>query len=125
MMTGMRKLLIALSFLAVIQPCHAIDGKTLKEWCHAAAEKAFGDSPTTFRDGYCMGITEGVIALARQRSLNAFCAPEPTGEVILLRALLKYLDAHPERLNESAEVLVLDALGEIYPCLSSDLVPED
>lgn len=124
-MTGMRKLLIALSFLAVIQPCQAIDGKTLKEWCHAAVEKTIGDTPTTFRDGYCMGMTEGVIALARQRSLNAFCAPEPTGEAILLRALLKYLDTHPERLNESAEVLVLDALGEVYPCLSPDPAPAD
>lgn len=124
-MTSMKKMLIALSLLAVIQPCHAIDGTTLKEWCHTAAEKTFGDSPTTFRDGYCMGMTEGVIALARQRSLNAFCAPEPTGEAILLRALLKFLDAHPERLKESAEVLVLDALGEAYPCQPLESVPAD
>jgi hypothetical protein len=116
MMISMKKVLVALSLLAVIQPCHAIDGKTLKAWCHTATEKTFGDSPTTFRDGYCMGMTEGVMALAKQRSLNVFCAPESAGQAMLLRAVLRFLDANPERLKEPAEVLILDALGDAYPC---------
>jgi hypothetical protein len=99
MITSMKKSLIALLLLAVIQPCHAIDGKTLKEWCHTAAEKTFGDNSTTFRDGYCMGMTEGVMALAKQRSLNAFCPPEPTGKAMLLRTMLRYLDTHPARMR--------------------------
>jgi hypothetical protein len=120
MIISMKKLLIALLLLVVVQPCHAIDGKTLSEWCHTATEKTFGDSPTTFRDGYCMGMTEGVMALAKQRSLKAFCAPESTGQAMLLRTVLLFLDTHPERLKEQAEVLILDALGDAYPCQKSE-----
>lgn len=112
----MKKTLLALTLLTVTYPCHAIDGETLKTWCHQSVEKSPGSDLATFRDGYCMGMTEGVMALAGQRSLMAFCAPEPTSKTMLLRTVLSFLDAHPERLKASAEVLILEALGEAYPC---------
>lgn len=116
MMIAMKKSLLMLLLLATIPPCHAIDGKTLREWCHQVVEKAPGLDPMTFRDGYCMGMTEGVIALSTQRSLKAFCAPEPSGKTMLLRTIIGFLDSHPEQLNSPAEKLILDALGEAYPC---------
>lgn len=115
-MIRMRKSLIALLLLAVVLPCHAIDGRTLQTWCHQVVEKAPGLDPMTFRDGYCRGMTEGVMALAKQRPLMAFCAPEQTGQNMLLRTIIAYLDAHPQRLNSPAEILILEALGEAYPC---------
>lgn len=116
MMNPMKKTLIALSLLAVIHPCHAVDGHALQEWCHQAVEKAPGRDPMTFRDGYCMGVVEGVMALAAQRSLNAFCPPPQIGKTMLLRTIVGFLGSHPEQLNGPAEKLVLDALGESYPC---------
>jgi hypothetical protein len=126
MMIGMKKMLIALSLLAVTHPCQAIDGNTLKEWCHQFVEKAPGLDSMTFRDGYCMGAVESVMALATQRSLKAFCAPEQTSKTMLLRTILGFLDSHPERLNSPAEVLILDAMGEAYPCQQPpDTSPEN
>lgn len=116
MMNSMKKSLIALFLLAVIQPCHAIDGHALQEWCHQAVEKAPGRDPMTFRDGYCMGLVEGVMALSTQRSLKAFCPPAQIGKTMLLRTMIGFLDSHPEQLNSPAEKLILDALGETYPC---------
>lgn len=116
MMIHMKKALTALSLLAVIHPCYAIDGNTLKDWCHQVAEKAPGRDPMTFRDGYCVGAVESVMALATQRSLNVFCPPAQTGKTMLLRTVIGFLDSHPEWLNRPAESLILDALGETYPC---------
>lgn len=124
-MNPMKKMLIALSLFAVIHPCHAVDGHALKEWCHQAVEKAPGLDPMTFRDGYCMGVVEGVMALATQRSLNAFCPPAQTGKNMLLRTIVGFLDSHQEQLNSPAEKLILDALGESYPCQKSVPTPEE
>jgi hypothetical protein len=123
MMNNMKRTLIALSLLAVTFPCHAIDGNALKEWCHQVVEKAPGRDPMTFRDGYCMGMVEGVMALATQRSLNAFCPPAQIGKTMLLRTIIGFLDSHPEQLNRPAEKLVLDALGETYPCQPPVVAP--
>ncbi len=115
-MAGMKKILFALLLFGLNGPSWAIDGRALQEWCHEAVEKSPGRDAMTFRDGYCMGMVEGVMALATQRSLNAFCAPEPSGKSMLLRTVIGYLDGHPDKLGGPAEKLILDALGETYPC---------
>ena len=115
----MKKLLILFLLLGCYEPCLAIDGHALQEWCREAVEKAPGRDPMTFGDGYCMGMVEGVMALSTQRKLHAFCAPESSGKGMLLRTIQGYLDAHPRQLDTQAETLILDALGEAYPCQSS------
>lgn len=120
----MKKSLLILLMLGFASPCNAIDGATLKEWCHQVVEKAPGIDPMTFRDGYCMGMTEGVVALARQHSLNAFCAPESLGAGMLLRTILAFLDTHPEKLRVPAEAVLLEALGDTYPCKPAEPLPE-
>ncbi len=115
----MKKILFLLLLCVFNDECLAIDGKVLQAWCHQAVEKAPGRDEMIFQDGYCMGLVDGVMALAADRSVNAFCAPSSGSKSMLLRTILGYLDSHPERSGGAAEKLILDALGEAYPCQSS------
>lgn len=119
----MKNFIVALSLWIFCPLALAVDGATFQSWCSQAVEKAPGVDPTTFRDGYCMGVTETVIALSSRGPLHAFCAPERTGQRMLLRVVLAYLKAHPEQLSKPAEGLVIKALGETYPCGGYTITP--
>ena len=71
--------------------------------------------------GYCVGWTESYLiniqAFGGKIPAMKACLPKEGLDVFDgVRILIKYLENHPNRLNESASVLTLDAFKEAFPC---------
>jgi hypothetical protein len=69
--------------------------------------------------GFCVGAVSGVRFLAATTTKNAqypVCVSDdvPRGQV--LSVVVRYLQNHPERLNDNFLWLVMDALREAWPC---------
>ena len=101
--------------------CYANDGNSLLEHCSAAIQKLEGQTNVNaIRFGYCYGYIQGVIDM---NSFNIssgqpplFCLPQTISNGRIARLLFDYLKNHPERLQERAGLLVVDAYTEAFPC---------
>jgi hypothetical protein len=84
----------------------------------------FTDMSSAFESGMCQGELFGVWNTASilnhlpsvQARLLTFCSPEEVTLLRIRRIVVNYLQAHPERLQESSSILILDALREAFPC---------
>ena len=71
----------------------------------------------SFMEGMCLGMLQGIVGVGRGLPAEIrFCQPpnNPTREP--LAVVVRFLDAHPERLNEKFGVLALEAFRGAYPC---------
>jgi len=68
----------------------------------------------TFFAGRCMGVVEVLNALNLDTKL--FCTPEGTNTLQLVRNIVGYLEARPERMNEDFRLLANEALAKTWPC---------
>ena len=86
-------------------------GLDLRDYCNA--EKG------TQKFQVCLAYIVGVMDSYANKALvkaDFFCVPEVIkGEQIQLIAQ-KYLDSHPEQLHYVASSLLVEALGETFPC---------
>jgi hypothetical protein len=132
----MRKLamLAALFLLAAARPLAAedlTDGKHLLAGCQSAL--AGFDRPggnitpaDALNTGVCIGFLQGVAGAHLRDTLRsaeagrllprAFCIPDRVTAPEQARALLAYLNAHPERLSENGVALAYAAFAEAWPC---------
>ena len=69
----------------------------------------------SFRDGFCRGMIEGV------SSASSRVCPESRDLVQEVRIVLKYLQDHPEELNQRNTTLIDKALSRAFPCDDSDV----
>ncbi len=72
------------------------------------------DSKNEFRQGVCVGevaglATDGAIA-------NQTCVPDTASNQDLVRVVVRFVDAHSQRLQEPFGVLALEALRSVWPC---------
>lgn len=68
--------------------------------------------------GYVMGIADGFLyAQIADPKRTAICIPE-TGYTVGqgVRVLKKYLEDHPETLNQNASIIALTAFRAAFPC---------
>jgi hypothetical protein len=89
------------------------DGNTLQEWC-------------TSSDRWGMGACRGYIAGARDMLLDwknnitenwsVVCEPEGVTAGQAAAVVIKWLNEHPEKRHEGAQMLVFMALNEAFPC---------
>ena len=106
----MRILALALLLSALAAPAHAqfLTGKLLQEYLdEAQAGTSFAKRAIAI--GYVAGIHDAVSG--RKICAEATFTAEQSMEIVD-----RYLRAHPERLAESAAVLVIQALSESFPC---------
>lgn len=85
------------------------------------------------RAGYCLGYLAGAWEGIRQGAalslgsggaggsgkVDAFlgvCLPSGTTSQQMIDAFVTYIEVYPERRNDAAQVLLLSALREAYPC---------
>jgi C4-dicarboxylate transporter len=68
------------------------------------------DKNAPVRQGICVGIVEGVAF--------ASCVELPEGVNVpqLVRVVLRYIEARPQRMHESFPELALEALRDAWPC---------
>jgi Rap1a immunity proteins len=70
-----------------------------------------------FMEGMCLGVLQGMSGVARALPADIrSCQPPGNPYKDLLAVVVRFLDAHPERLHESFGKLALEALREAYPC---------
>ena len=68
------------------------------------------DNSATFNDGVCFGYVVGVTALIDDcEGRNVTYGQE-------LRVVLKYMDDHPEQLDQQSTVIIRRALLAAFPC---------
>jgi hypothetical protein len=93
-----------------------IDGENLARVCDPAQEGHI------FRPGVCSGYIMAAIDLDETLTKRGlihkplFCMPENVPISRVTAVVTDYLKAHPERRDESAAMLVIDALGAKFPC---------
>jgi hypothetical protein len=93
-----------------------IDGNWLLTSCQIAL-KHLDDPQTTLsyldavRIGYCEGITQGAGYVSPK-----VCTGEDVILVQAIRVVVKYLQDHPEELDQRNSVLVERALAKAFPC---------
>jgi len=74
------------------------------------------DSDKYMQAGFCMGYMAGFAHAASLASAPDLCMPESINLSEVVKAFLKYVDAHPEELQLSAKVTVPHALKMAFPC---------
>ncbi len=67
----------------------------------------------SYRSGYFDGYVKGVADLSID---ILWCPPRRVKGGQVPKIIAKYLEAHPERLHENADKLVIDALKIAFPC---------
>jgi len=100
------------------------NGNRLLAVCEAARALLDGkplDAQGTADAALCLGFLEGFAwghgwASWRKGEDMYFCPPEKFSQRDALAALLRYLAAHPERLDADAHILVFSALSAAFPC---------
>ncbi len=131
------KILLALTLLlGWMAPTHAANeftGNNLQIACRSFVAMVYGTGQVS-DDGYdagvCMGFLAGfpagqeiqnyVGAGYKSTALNrGYCVPEAANKGQIAQVLVKYLNAHPEKLHYQPGVLMYLALAEAFPCKST------
>jgi Ssp1 endopeptidase immunity protein Rap1a len=121
------------SKMATQQPAMPTEGPTGNDFlreCNFALRFADGDRTLTAEESeygtHCMGYLLGFLAGYGAKSAvdkvfgdtphREVCFPEflPTDQMV--RTVVKYLREHPERLQQGANLLVIQALYAAFPC---------
>ena len=114
--------ILALSVTPKTAAGQSVTGTDLLERCDIWDN--FSDMASAFESGMCQGELFGVWNTASifnhlpsvQARLLTFCSPEEVTLLRIRRVVVNYLQTHPERLQESSSILILDALREAFPC---------
>lgn len=112
-------LLAAAMMLA--SPARAVDGNQLYQWGAQSTRDDSRDSPDP---GAFVGYVQGFIDLHTDLSDDEigiikapfFCPPRNTQLAQMLDAVMRYLEAHPEKRRFTGSSLVASALWEAFPC---------
>ena|GEM_PF-1066994 len=76
--------------------------------------------------GYIQGLLDSYTVFStRDPSLNIYCMPlKGVSSSQARKVIVKWLEEHPQRLNEQARILVFHALLEAYPCITNKSSPK-
>jgi hypothetical protein len=89
-----------------------LNGKALLELCEAPDQ--------TFQHGWCLGfiggVNDGLTNTYDSPNNFYYCLRVPVTADQLSFVVLKHLEAHPEELRLVASHVVIQALGEAFPC---------
>ena len=95
-------------------------GEDVLTECRAAVSPTpatLGDNPiaSSLRLGLCIGVVSAVFTIARDERL--ICMPRVTMPTLqVLRVVVAYIDARPQRLHEPFVTLAYDAVADAWPC---------
>ncbi len=94
-------------------------GKDMLTRCEWFVE-AIGDTSLAraewFEAGVCVGMVRAASFVAEASPTFSLCIPDPSNVEAQVLVVVKYLNDHPEKLNEPDFALILQALGDAFPC---------
>lgn len=113
----MRLHLGAAAIAATVAFCPAARADTALNWetqCHQAWTNRNAGPVNAAMVGACMGCTAGVAD--GLRAAGELCAP-PNVEIRQIQIMVrKYIDQHPEQLNDSMSDIIKRTLVPVWPC---------
>ncbi|AFY20781.1 Rap1a/Tai family immunity protein [Pseudomonas sp. UW4] len=100
----------------------AATGNELLQWCKNVLSNNEAES-TSYTAGYCTAVVATVGDLIK--SINhdlgpklQICVPGGVSNGQMVRVLVKYLEANPEKLHINATALTIFATQQAFPCKS-------
>jgi len=108
-LAGAALLLNSITYSNATAGFERVSGADLKKIC-----TSYVDVPSNTSDGICVGYVVGVMSVMEY--INALCLPARSSHAQATLVVQKYLSDHPEKLHLDAEVLVIDAIQEAFPC---------
>jgi hypothetical protein len=118
------KLLGALFIAALVSAPAQAGEKERSVWTgnnliNACRESTTGSTKTSaFEQGICLGAVFGLMGARPMKPELSFCPPPSASVAQGTRVLVKYMDANPEQLHKTLNVLIVNALQEAWPCPS-------
>jgi len=107
----MKKIILSLIFISSLL---AMSGNTLYEYGLEYVKAKNGLKSVPLKEGmfagYIAGVNESI------GFLGAYCMPKNTDGIAIMDIVFRYVENHPEKRNQVASFLVIDALKEVYPC---------
>jgi hypothetical protein len=96
-----------------VPPPDATTGRQLLRSCGTAG---YG-SDFWFCQGYLAGFHQTIVALVSLGAMKPpYCPPARFTNRLLRNVVVAYLEAYPDQLDGSAEMMTLAALSTAYPC---------
>jgi len=105
----------------------ALSGDQLLFMLTGEASSSFQTNVNRYRAmGYIQGLLDSYTVFStRDPSLNIYCMPvKGVSSSQARKVIIKWLEEHPQRLDEQARLLVFHALAEAYPCITQKLSPK-
>lgn len=116
---------VGVVLLSLILPGKAGAQATTGNEIQSKCKQLLNDNES-FSSGFCAGFVDGVVdsqdmweasdKMQNRSHVQSFCLPGKSTNGQLVRVFIKYLDDHPERLNEPAALLLVESLRKAFPC---------
>ncbi|MEK6807211.1 MAG: Rap1a/Tai family immunity protein [Pseudomonadota bacterium] len=108
-----KALLLSLLFVSGVVGADFLDGKELKKSLDAYNTVSSKNPGSRLGAGTAIGYVSGVWDTGYYQT---FCPGRGVKQSQAIAVAQKYLDKHPQRLDEPAKTLLLEAFIESYPC---------
>ena len=121
-MTNHRRLSYALAFVLIVmsRPAHAQVASTLLQECQIGLQYMAGYSVFPNSDwskhwsGICTGYIAGIFFVGPQAKL--FCPPEEADNKKAMFVVVRYMQAHRDRLSLPLPDVAVEAMSAAWPC---------
>jgi hypothetical protein len=112
---------LALSVMGNARGSAIDNGADAQKYCRLLVDGGFQDSDSARAAGTCEGMLETAMVFAPNMPADTrACAPAQGSVMESAKVLLRYVDAHPDRVNEAGITLAIEALRDAWPCEGDD-----
>ena len=115
----MAVLVASVSEAAAQQPSQDFSrGNDLFHGCKVLSEGGTADAQLQSAGMFCAGFAFGLASVGRYLSVPGLrsCAPATLTAPQLVSVIVKYVEAHPERMSQDARQATLEAFHDAWPC---------
>ena len=120
----MRTIICGALMALTIMPVHAAENAASAGYMPPHCKASLDYPPGTFIQGFCAGVVVGVAAMAqplfapRQARAAERCVniPESITNRQFVQVVVRYIEAHLNRMDEQFRVLAVEALFDAWPC---------
>jgi hypothetical protein len=123
----MRARSILIAFLVIFQSSNSYGGNgtgsSYQLGCRLLASdtRVPADTIEAVKVGECSGAIEAIFMLRRALDPSIrFCPPPRVAPGQTVKIVVKYLDAHPEQMNDDFTLLVVRAFDQVWPCSNAN-----
>jgi hypothetical protein len=112
---------LALSVIGNARGSAIDNGTDAQKYCRSLVDGSFQDTDVARAAGSCEGMLETAMVFSPNMPADVRACPPAQGNPLeSAKVLLRYLDKHPDRLNEAGITLSIEALRDAWPCDGDD-----